>query len=160
MNKSRGTTSSSHGHSGNGQSIFAGVGMGMLARHPRSSGGAVTGAVSMGGGDYHRASIVNDGESPMLRYSPGRGSRTAEKDRLIATLEIERNVLLDCVTTQEKTICDLRSEINQLVVKVSSKKDLKKRYNWTKADDTYSDAVTRFCKEWLSLDINTSMMIG
>ena len=103
----------------------------------------------MGGGDYHRASIVNDGESPMLRYSPGRGSRTAEKDRLIATLEIERNALLDRVTAQEKTICDLRSEMNQLVVKVSSKKDLKKRYIWTKADDTYSDAVTRFCKEWL-----------
>ena len=104
--------------------------------HSRSSGRATT----MGGGDYHRT-------SPMLRYSPGRGSRNAEKDRLIATLEIERNALLDRVSAYEKTVDDLRSEINQLVVRVSRKKDLRKRYNWTKTDDTYSDAINKFCKE-------------
>ena len=46
----------------------------------------------MGGGDYRRTSIEDDGASPMLRYSPGRGSRNTEKDRLIATLEIEREL--------------------------------------------------------------------
>ena len=147
MNKSKGTSSSSHGRSGNGQSLFAGIGMAPSAsgHHSRSSGGATT----MGGGDYHRTSIGNDGASPMLRYSPGRGSRNAEKDRLVAMLEIERNALLDRVSAYEKTVDDLRSEINQLVVRVSSKKDLRKRYNWTKTDDTYSDAINKFCKEWL-----------
>ena len=79
----------------------------------------------------------------------GRGSRNAEKDRMIATLEIERDALLDRIAAYEKTVEDLRSEINQLLVRVSSKKDLKNRYDWTKTDDTYSLAVTKFCKEWL-----------
>ena len=68
---------------------------------------------------------------------------------MIATLEIERDALLDRVAAYEKTVEDLRSEINKLLVRVSNKKDLKKTYNWTKADDTYSLAVTKFCKEWL-----------
>ncbi len=97
----------------------------------------------------------------MLRYSPGKGSRNAEKDRMIATLEIERDALLDRVVAYEKTVEELRSEINQLLVRVSSKKDLKNRYNWTKTDVTYSLAVTKFCKEWLFPRYkNSSMTIG
>ena len=145
MNKSKGTSSSSHGRSGNGQSLFSGVGTSTTSHRPSRSGGAAT----MGGGDYRRTSIEDDGASPTLRYSPGRGSRNAEKDRLIATLEIERDALLDRVATYENTIKDLRSEINHLLVRVSNKKDLKNRCNWTKTDDTYSLAVTKFCKEWL-----------
>ena len=68
---------------------------------------------------------------------------------MIAMLELERNALLDRVSAYEQTVGDLRLEINKLMVRVSTKKDLKKRYNWNKRDDTYSDAITKFCKEWL-----------
>ncbi len=46
---------------------------------------------------------------------------------------------------------ELRLEMNKLVVRVTTKKDLRKRYNWTKVDWTYSDAIIKFCKEWLFL---------
>ena len=56
---------------------------------------------------------------------------------------------------------ELRLEMNKLVVRVTtSKKDLRKRYNWTKVDWTYLDAIIKFCKEWLFCGTSFSMRIG
>jgi vacuolar-type H+-ATPase subunit D/Vma8 len=58
--------------------------------------------------------------------SPTRLSRAAEKDRVIASLELKRDALLERCTTYERTVRGLRLEINKLLVRVHNKKDLHK----------------------------------
>jgi hypothetical protein len=82
--------------------------------------------------------------------SPTRLSRAAEKDRVIASLELERDALLERCTTYERTVRGLKLEINKLLVRAHNKKDLCKKINWNGVDTTtYLDGVIKFCKEWL-----------
>ena len=85
----------------------------------------------------------------MDRTSPKRLGRTAEKDRYIASLELEVDSLKDRCASYEEMVKELKLEINKLVVKVTNKKELRKKYNWNVADTSFSDTINKFCKEWL-----------
>ncbi len=97
---------------------------------------------------WSQDSFGGDASSPLTR-SPTRSSRAAEKDRLIASLELERDALLERCTDYERMVRELNLEINKLVVRAHNKKDLRKKFNWNGVDTTYSDGVIKFCKEWL-----------
>ena len=97
---------------------------------------------------WSQDSFGGDASLPLTR-SPTRLSRAAEKDRLIASLELERDALLERCTDYERMVRDLKLEINKLVVRAHNKKDLRKKFNWNGVDTTYSDGVIKFCKEWL-----------
>ena len=74
---------------------------------------------------WSQDSFGGDASSPLTR-SPTRLSRAAEKDRLIASLELERDALLERCTDYERMVRELKLEINKLVVRAHNKKDLHK----------------------------------
>lgn len=155
MNRTVGNKRNSNGQ---GQGLFAGVGLPRTSRSPsRSTGVGSTGrlASSGGGGGGGRGGGGGGGElmsSPPRKISSpgGRAGRShAEKDRYIAELENERDEVLRQCEAYKQNVRDLRVEINTVVVRVNNKQDMKKRYRWNSVDRAYSDVVTKFCKEWL-----------
>jgi hypothetical protein len=82
--------------------------------------------------------------------SPTRaGVRVSAQQQRIIDLELEVESLSDRCVAYENTVAELRTKLNKLTVKTSTKKGLRETYAWERVDSTYADSINKLCKEWL-----------
>ena len=133
----RGPLSTSSATAGKGNGVQGGVDAEMGRR---GFARASTSDAETGGRGFARASSS----------SPTRaGVRVSAQQQRIIDLELEVESLSDRCVAYENTVAELRTKLNKLTVKTSTKKGLRETYAWERVDSTYADSINKLCKEWL-----------
>ena len=86
------------------------------------------------------------------QYSPSPSrtlGRRATQERVIVELELENEELRKKNEMYRETVEELRGEIGKLMLKGRSKKQLRQSLHHSEADDRYSHAIGKLCRQWL-----------
>lgn len=142
--RTKNTTSSMAHGTGSGR---GGSSSSLSSRTPRGgASSATTVSVPAEGRRTLSRVMASNHQSP----SPSRAlGRRAMQERVIVELEMEIEELRVKCETYEATVNELRSDIAKMASKGTSKMSLRHHLKWNEADNTYSQGIGRYCKEWL-----------